>query len=480
MPSSPPLPNDDEPLPLELDAQGLRQLVGQALDYLGPYLESLPEQDAWDLDDVEQAARALRGPLPERGLPARLLLPDLIERYALKGFNVAGPGYLAYIPGGGIPSSAVAGFIAEILNRYVSVWTAAPLMAELESEVIRWFCEIVGYPRDAGGILTSGGSMANFSAVVSARHKHLKGSLEKATAYVTEQGHHSLLKATILAGIPPGQVRSVAVDERFRVRVDVLAETIRADRVAGLQPFLICANAGTTNTGAIDDLPGLAALAAEQQVWLHVDAAYGGFFAMTERGKRRLKGLELADSITLDPHKGLFLPYGSGSLLVKEPAQLRAAHSIAADYMPAMRSEPEFVDFCDISPELSRGNRGLRVWLPFKLHGVAQFRENLEEKLDLAEWACAQLKEIEGIELVAEPQLSLLAFRLQKRGLGAPELEALNRDLLARINAHRRVYLTPTLIAGRFTLRICVLSFRTHMDRMQECLEIIRAEALAS
>ena len=480
MSDSSPSPSDEEPLPLELDAQSLGRLVAQALEYLGPYLESLPEQAAWDLDDVEEAARALRGPLPERGLPARQLLPDLIERYATKGFNVAGPGYLAYIPGGGIPSSAVAGFIAEVLNRYVSVWTAAPLMAELESEVIRWFCEIVGYPSDAGGILTSGGSMANFSAVVSARHKHLQGSLEKASAYVTDQGHHSLVKATSLAGIPPGQVRKIAVDEHFRVRVDALAAAIEADREAGLQPFLICANAGTTNTGAVDDLPALAALAKQQEVWLHVDAAYGGFFALTERGKRRLVGLELADSITLDPHKGLFLPYGSGSLLVRQPAQLRAAHSIAADYMPAMRSEPEFVDFCDISPELSRGNRGLRVWLPFKLHGLAQFRENLEEKLDLAEWACAELKQLEGIEMVAEPQLSLLAFRLRKPGLQVPELEALNRDLLARINAHRRVYLTPTLIEGRFTLRICVLSFRTHMERMQECLEIIRAEVLAS
>ncbi len=462
--------------PLELDSSGLRELLEAALVHLGPYLDSLPEQASFDLDGAEQLARELRGPLPEQGTQAANIFPELINSYARKGFNVAGPGYLAYIPGGGIPSSAVAGFTAEILNRYVGVWTAAPAMAEIESEVLRWFCAIVGYPEDAGGILTSGGSMANFSAIVSARERHIQGAPVGATAYVSDQGHHSLIKAARLAGIPSSHVRCIAVDEHFRVDLAAMQAAIEADLAAGLRPFLVSGNAGTTNTGAVDDLPGLAELAQRMGLWFHVDAAYGGFFALTERGKRVLRGIERADSITLDPHKGLFLPYGSGCLLVRDPASLRAAHSVGADYMPAMREEPEFVDFCDISPELSRGDRGLRIWIPMRLHGASVFRANLDEKLDLARWAAQELRALPGIRIVAPPELSLLAFRIENDALSGEEIDRRNTELLERINARRRVYLTATRVQGRFTLRICVLSFRTHMDRMQECLDIIREE----
>ena len=264
-------------------------------------------------------------------------------------------------------------------------------------------------------------------------------------------------------------------DERFRLRPGPLAEAIRADRVAGMTPFLVVGSAGTTNTGAVDDLEALADLAAAENLWFHVDAAYGGFFVLTERGRARLAGIDRADSLVLDPHKGLFLPYGTGCLLVRDAAALHRTHHVEADYMPQFQSEPDLVDFCEISPELSRDFRGLRVWLPLKMHGLGAFRAALDEKLDLAEWACGELEKLDDVEVVARPQLSIVAFRLAPAGLDREATNRLNRDFLERINARRRVFLTATTLDGRFVLRICVLSFRTHRERMEQCLEDIRA-----
>jgi aromatic-L-amino-acid decarboxylase len=227
----------------------------------------------------------------------------------------------------------------------------------------------------------------------------------------------------------------------------------------------------------VDDLAALADLAAIEGLWLHVDAAYGGFFLLTDRGRQALRGIERADSVTLDPHKGLFLPYGTGALVVRDGAALRRAHALHADYLPARPPDDTFVDWSEISPELSRPFRGLRVWLPVKLLGIAPFRRALDEKLDLAAWAAAELAKVNGIEIVAEPQLSLLAFRLRRPGRDETALDALNRRFLDRINARGRVYLTGTVARGRFVLRICVLSFRTHADRMAEALEDVRAAA---
>jgi aromatic-L-amino-acid decarboxylase len=249
---------------------------------------------------------------------------------------------------------------------------------------------------------------------------------------------------------------------------------VAADRRAGWRPLLIVASAGTTNTGAVDDLPGLADVAAAEDLWLHVDAAYGGFFLLTERGRALMRGIERADSITLDPHKGMFLPYGTGAVLVRAGDALRRAFGGTGTYMPEGGGDPEAVDASELSPELSRDFRALRVWLPLKMHGVAPFRQQLDEKLDLARWAADELGRVPGIEVVAGPQLSTLAFRLVRRGLAETELARLNRALLDRINARQRVLLSPTMLGDRFVIRICVVSFRTHADRVAEAVAIVR------
>jgi aromatic-L-amino-acid decarboxylase len=451
----------------------MRRLVDVAMTHIIAHIESLPTQPAMNVEGATEYARTLIEPLPRRGESYEKLLDFLFEDAIPRSFTAAGPGYLAYVPGGGLFHSAIADLIADAVNRYVGVCAAAPALVQLEANVVRWFCEILGLPAGSGGVLTSGGSLANFTAIVTARKAILPDDFLRGTLYCSNQIHHSFQKAANLAGFPYANVRELPVDEHFRIRIDALEEAIENDRRAGFTPFLVAGSAGTTATGAVDDLTSLARVAREQKLWFHVDGAYGALFALTERGRATLKGIELADSVILDPHKTLFLPFGTGAVLVRDARTLRRAHSLHADYLPEMQQEDELVDFCEISPELSRDFRGLRVWLPLKVFGIQPFIEQLDEKLDLIDYTVSELRKIDGIEIVAPPQLTITAFHFVD--------DALTRELLQRINARKRVMLTPTTLPPgssdsiRFVIRVAIVSHRTHRDRVEMMLEDVRA-----
>lgn len=494
MNSSPPPSEFPEDRSLELDGESLRRLIDATLQHVAGFVDTLETQPSWNTDRRKEIAAGLDEPLPQTGSDAEQLFDFLFRDILPCSFNTAGPGYLAYIPGGGLPHTAAADMISDVANRYVGFWPAAPAVAQLEATVIRWLCDIVGYPVGAGGFLTSGGSLANFSGIFTARRCRLGDDLSRGVVYTSDQAHASVRKAAMLAGLSPDSVHVIPSDAERRLDAERLAAHLAADRRAGLRPFAVVANAGTTNTGAVDDLTALADLAEREKLWLHVDAAYGGFFLLTERGRRRMRGINRADSVVLDPHKGMFLPYGTGSLLVRRAEDLRDAHRVGpapgdassaaatrgGDRPEYMRSSLEyynlpeegaFADFQQLSPELSRPFRGLRVWLPLKLHGIEPFRRNLEEKLDLAALAADRLREMPHVEVVAEPELSLLAFRATAAGLDEDELNQLNERVLELVNSRRRVFLSPTFLGGRFVLRICVLSFRTHRRQIEQCLE---------
>ncbi len=455
----------------------MRSMVEAVLERILQHHGSLEDQPTHDLAGAEDVAQSLVEDLPTVDEPLEHLLDLLFHRAIPKSFNAAHPGYLAYIPGGGLFHAALADLLSDSVNRYVGIRAAAPALVQLEANVLRWFCTMVGYGPGSGGILTSGGSLANLTALIAARVHCLPEDFLKGTLYTSGQTHHSVAKAAALAGFPARNLRTLEVDHRQRLRLDRVREQVQRDREAGLQPFLLAVNAGTTNTGAVDDLADAADLAAEEGLWLHVDGAYGGFFMLTERGRRALQGLNRADSITLDPHKGLGLPYGTGCLLVKEQALLQRAHRTQAEYLPD--TDGSRVDFSELSPELTRPFRGLRVWLPLKLHGVGAFQQHLDEKLDLTQVALEGLRTMPGVEITAEPQLSVLAFRLVKPGLDLEALNALNRTFLDRINADQHIYLSPTLLKGAFVLRIALLSFRTHRHHLEAGLEDIRRAAKA-
>ena len=492
------IPRHTDPPSLELDEAAMRDLLARAGEALVRHVMSLPDQPTHAVQGGLKLARALREPMPERGAPVERLLRTLFGRAVPQSLNTASPGYLAYIPGGGLFQAAVADMIALATNRYTGMWLAAPALVQLELNVLDWLRGVVGLPAGSGGLFTSGGSMANLLALVTARRELLPPEFQRGVVYTSDQAHHSVLKAALFAGILPERVRALPTDSMFRLRVSALEEAIHEDLRAGLLPFFVVANAGTTNTGAVDDLPAIARVvrsvslggaasdpkprgaARSRGLWLHVDAAYGGFFALTERGKRALAGIEEADSVTLDPHKGLFLPYGTGCLLVRDLGALRRAHSVPASYMPPMQDDDERVDFCELGPELSREARGLRLWLPLQMHGIGAFRRALDEKLDLAERAARQIAAIPGVEMIAEPQLSLFAFRYRPAGVtDEAVLARLNRALLQHVNNKQRVFLTGARSAERFFARVCVLSFRTHADRIDALVEDVREAVLA-
>ncbi|HWN41810.1 MAG TPA: aminotransferase class V-fold PLP-dependent enzyme [Thermoanaerobaculia bacterium] len=460
--------------PLELSGDEMRRLVEAAMERIAKHVDTLAEQPATSTEGGLRLARSLAEPLPQDGTPFPKLLDLLFDRAVPRSLNTAGPGYLAYVPGGGLLHSAIADLIADSVNRYVGLFSSAPGLAQIEANVLAWFREMVGYPPESGGILTSGGSLSALTALITARRERLPENFLSGVLYWSDQVHHSLEKAALLAGFPAANLRKLPSDERFRLRVDALEAAVEEDRRRGLTPFLVVASGGTTNTGAVDPLEEIAESARRHGLWLHVDGAYGGFFLLTEEGRRLLRGIELADSVVLDPHKSLFLPYGTGALLVRDAGALRRTHSIAADYLPQSRDDQDQVDPSEMSPELTRPFRGLRVWLPLKMHGIGPFRVELEEKLALARQAAEELKTIEGIEVVAEPQLSTLAFRLNSEGMDGDNLNRLNRRLMKAINDRKRVFLTGTKLGDRFVIRICVLSFRTHRDRMEACLEDVR------
>ncbi|MBO4247453.1 aminotransferase class V-fold PLP-dependent enzyme [Halomicrobium sp. IBSBa] len=470
------LGDGDSDRPLELSRERKRELIRESTQRVLDHLEQLPEEPVVKLNGAREHAETLREPLPEGPTPFGELLTTLFEDAIAHSAANPHPKFMAYVPGGGLYHAAVADFIANATNRYVGTWFEAPALVAIESTVIRWFCEIMGYPEDSFGLLTSGGSMANLIATITARQERLGDDFLDGIVYTSDQSHHSVTKAATLAGFREENVRSVPTDDRYRIDVDALAAQVRSDREAGAEPFLVVGTAGSTNTGAVDDLDALADYCARADLWLHADAAYGGFFALTETGRERLSGLDRCDSITIDPHKGLFLPYGTGALLVRDGTALARTHATSADYLPDWEPTSGTVDFSRLGPEQSRDFRGLRVWLPLKMHGVDAFRETLAEKLSLAESAAKYLRDLDDVTLVDEPQLSTVAFRVEPPGVDDAALDDLNRTVLETVNARQRVHLSGTILDGVFALRICILGFRTHREHVAECLaEIERA-----
>ena len=463
------------PWPLEPGSEELEAHTRMVADFVLAQLRGLAEAPSFDLEGIEPLrASFTQDHPPEQPTPLATLLERLKPAIA-KSYNTAGPGYLAYIPGGGVYAAALADFVACATNRYVGVTQAAPALAQIEETTTGWLCRLMGLPPEARGILTSGGSLSSFAAVVTARHERLGEAFQDGVLYFSEETHYCVPKAARLAGFPRASLRVLPTDARYRLQPAALAEAIREDRARGLRPFMVVANVGTTNTGAIDPLPEVLELARGHDLWVHADAAYGGFFRLARGAEARLAGIEACDSITLDPHKGLFLPYGLGALLVRDGQALARVHREGAGYVQDVTREGS-LGFADLSPELSRDFRGLRLWLPLMLHGLGAFREQLEEKLALATWAYRELASDEHFELLDEPQLSVVAFRLRAP---APEADRLGPQLLRRVNDKKRVFLSSTRLRGRYALRLCVLSFRTHAKRVEDAVVALRQEARA-
>lgn len=459
--------------PLEPDADRRSQLMALAFDHAQQFLEDLAEGPAnrgW-----EDVFALLPGPeFPELGRDPAEAFAFLARSVDRPGITTASPRFMGYIPGGGLFHAALGDFLAAASNKYAGFISAAPGAVRLESAVAAWLRQVVGLPEGAIGTLTSGGSLANLTAIVTAREAGDEAG--GGAVYLTRFAHHCIDKALRIAGRAGAPHRIIATDDCHRMRTEALAEALERDRTDGVRPWLVVASAGTVDTGAVDPLGAIAELCERHGAWFHVDGAYGGLFMLCEEGRAVLAGIERADSIALDPHKTLFLPYGTGAVLVREGRRLVDAFGASADYIQPLGDTDVGPSPGDLSPELTRHFRALRLWLPLQIAGVGAFRAAQSEKIKLARYFHARLSEMRGWEAGPPPDLSVVAFRFRP---AAGDADAFNDRLLRRVQEEGRVFLSGTRIDGAAWLRCAILSFRTHLAHIDETIDVLSRTAAA-
>jgi len=451
-----------------------QEMARQTLGFAESFLAQLPNANAFKAD--RGCNKLLQRPFSEEAAEFPELLEILDTAVMNEGLNPASGGLMGYIPGGGMYPSALGDFLADISNRYSGVFFASPGAARMEQMLLRWMTDLVGYPAAAGGDLTSGGSIANLTAIVTARESMgiRARDVEKSCVYMTSDTHHCVDKSLRAAGLADCVRHCVPLDDHFRMDVAALERLILEDKAKGLRPWLVIASAGTTDCGAVDPVDAIAALTDKHDLWLHVDAAYGGFFLLCEEGRAILRGLERSHSIVLDPHKGMFLPYGTGAVLVRDVEWLAQSQTFQADYMQDAKTDEGNYSPADLSLELTRPWRGLRFWLPVKLFGLAPFRAALTEKICLARYFYDQLKSTPGWELGPYPDLSVVTFRFVPDG---GEADTFNERLAEAVQIDGKVFISSTRINGNFTLRLAVLHFRTHLEEVDYLLELLKHKA---
>lgn len=457
---------------LEPDVRERQKLTQAVLQYAEEFLHNVGDLPAFTPSE-SKGVGLYDSPIQDEPIGVDEALNLLKKNVDTPGLNPASGGHLGYIPGGGIYHAALGDYLAAVSNRYAGVFFASPGAVRMENMLLDWMAAVIGYPKTSGGNLTSGGSLANLIGIVTARDQHnLKGKdLERSVIYLTHQAHHSIDKALRIAGLKECVVRHIPLDAGYRMISSELDKAIIADRSAGLNPWLIIASAGTTDVGAVDPLTEIGDLARKHGLWFHLDAAYGGFFVLCESGRQVLKGMDSSDSVVMDPHKGLFLPYGSGAVLVRDKQHLLASHHYQANYMQDALSSTDELSPADLSPELSKHFKGLRLWLPLKLVGVKPFRAMLEEKIQLARYFYEAVQAIDGVEIGPPPELSVVTFRLVTLSGDADEF---NKRLIREIQGDGRVFMSSTVLDGKFMLRFAALSFRTHQDTVDRALEVLR------
>lgn len=473
---------------LDITAAELHELSSRVTQLVTGYFSevaTLPVfPDTWGGKTVDEIGASL----PLAGEPLAELLDDcrkIIENSRHNGH----PRFFGYVASPANAPAAFADLLASALNTNLTSWRSGPAGTEIEHTVINWLAALIGYSTSdlpAHGLLTSGGSMANMTGLLMAHRAKFPEAASTGlwnstpmTIYASDQIHMSIPKAADLIGVGRAQVRLISSDDHFRMQVGLLREAIAADLKDGLKPFCIVGSAGTVNTGAVDPLDEIADVANEFQLWFHIDGAYGALAALDETKRPLFRGLERADSISLDPHKWLYVPIDSGCLLFRDEARARAAFAFeGADYIKVHeQNEAEAFAFWNYGPELSRRFRALKIWLTLRYYGVQRIARTISEDNLVAAYLGEQVKAASDFELLAPPQLSICCFRFVFPGLAEAELDQLNTQIMNVVQRGGRAYLSSATIQGKFALRACITNFRTTRADIDYTLEIIREAA---
>ncbi|KXK37492.1 MAG: aminotransferase class V-fold PLP-dependent enzyme [Saprospiraceae bacterium] len=436
---------------LDPDEAQRKSMTTTVMDYANQFIEGLPTVRSFTQKQPKNIA------ITEEQHTLQQLMDIYQYNVAESGINAASGGHLGYIPGGGIYASGLADYLAAITNPYAGVYFASPGAVAIENEVIHWLKDLFNFPASATGNLTSGGSVSTLIAFTAARDRYgiKNGRVQGSVIYMSEQVHHSTQKALRIIGLEDAIIRYVPLDEHHRMKTSALEEMIQKDISLRLYPFMVVATAGTTDTGAVDPLDAIADIAHSYNLWFHVDGAYGGFFIMTSKS-HLFKGIEKADSLIVDPHKSLFLPYGLGAVLIKDYEAVLHSNQYAASYMQDAMSDDLLKNPSNVSPELTKHFRGLRMWLPLQLYGQAPFIACLEEKLLLTTYFRNRLLEI-GFNVGPEPDLSVSYFWYPFEA----DSDTKNKQLMDAIHSDGDIFLSSSIIDHRFVIRMAILAFRT-------------------
>ena len=473
--------NSLDPSPEEFQRMG-----AAALDAMVNYLSAIRDRRVYPRTSAQEIRGKLESELPNEPVEFERLLETFTEVVLPFSRHNAHPRMFGYVQSPGTAIAAIADFLASNLNANLTAWRSAPAAVEIERLTINWIKQIVGFDSDAAGLFVSGGSMANFAGLAAARDARLTNAQddgkEALRLYCSTETHHSIDKGAALLGLGREGVRKISVDAHLKIRIDDLVAQIEEDLAAGLRPFCVVANAGTVMTGVVDPLAQVAEVARRYHLWLHVDGAYGGFAILAPSAKPLFAALHEADSISLDPHKWLYLPVDCGCVLYRDPQAARTTFALEAEYTRVFNQEAdEAFAFWDYGPELSRRFRALKVWMLFKGVGLRALGEAIEKNIACARYLEQLVQQSEDFEMLAPVELSIFCFRhvpeKLKRSVNEQEINALNERLLTELQRDGSSYLSNARIGDRFALRGCVLNYRTTFEDMEILLRDLRRVA---
>jgi glutamate/tyrosine decarboxylase-like PLP-dependent enzyme len=455
---------------LELDTEEMRRLGHRVVDLIVDRWADLRNAPSWQGGTRRELEPLLAGAPPEEGQSPDEVLARVVRDVLPRAGRIDHPRFFAFIPSSPTWPSVLGDFLATGYNVFQGTWLESAGPSQLELVVMEWFRDWLGYPDTGGGLLTSGGSAANLVALVTARE--WAGDPSDPVLYLSDQGHSSLERAARIIGLPVGNVRKLPTDSSFRMDLAALREAIREDRERGLRPLCLSANGGATNTGAVDPLQEMGAVARQEGLWFHVDAAYGGFAVLTPVGRKLLEGLELADSVTLDPHKWLFQPYETGCLMVRDTRVLEKAFRILPEYLQDVNLGREQVNFADRGIQLTRGFRALKIWVSIQTLGLAAFREAIQRGIDLAEAAQEYIEASPVLEMLGPASLGIVCFRFtpDEVDLDEKELEDLNVGVQHDVVGTGLAMTSSTRLRGTYSLRLSILNYRSTWEDVRATL----------
>jgi glutamate/tyrosine decarboxylase-like PLP-dependent enzyme len=458
------------------DPAALAELSRQAVEWVLRHHATLPDRPIGQTASRGELEALLRQPPPEAGAPFAQVLAEFESKVAANAFRPNHPRFLAFIPGAPSFLSVLGDLLCGGTNFFCGVWLEASGPSMVELLVLDWFKEFLGYPKEARGIFTSGGSEANLTALVTAREPLSYEDRGRAVLYLTEQRHWSVDRAARVMGLRGDQLRPVQADSQYRLDLAALRDAIAWDRAGGKLPWVVVANAGATNTGTVDPLAPLEDLCRESKLWLHVDAAYGWAASLTEEGKKLLEGIDRADSITLDPHKWFGQTFEAGCVLVRDGRLLARTFAMRPEYMQDVEPAADEVNFADHSLALTRRFRALRVWLSIKVLGLGWFRSLIEHCCNLAELAQGLLEQSAVFEILCPRQLSLVCFRYVPPGYHKDDagLDEINLALIEKLRATGRGFISSTRLNGKVALRFCFVNWRTTTADVEEIIQLLK------